>query len=444
MKCVVLVVIFLALLPAVHGQAVEVSVYPERTIAHADTTATLSITIGNNLGEDGAFTINARGDQLIWRNPAYILVHVPAGEEKTISEEFFMKNAKPGEYQFTYVIESFHTGDVGEGDFIIEVLPAFYLDSFSAQRIGERVDATLVLDSKDAQTAEVVFEVLDEVGDVIATVASEEAVDGVTTIETSVPLPLTHPGQYSVRASVEGEVAEIGFSIPVERSIHETRDVISTFWYDEVIITLTNTGNVPTTYTTQEVSIPGDLVTGLVTAPVGCSGSGPEQSCAYEVSVPPGETREIRYRTEFGPAIARVIMGMLIVVVLGTFTIVSYRKPRVQKKYRAGKKMTSIVLKVKNRTGTASNVVVRDWVSPLGKVVMEEFEAIRPVVRRSDAGTELVWKLGDMKAGDERLVSYKIKHMVAGNLRMPRATLRYKTKRGANKRIRSNTLSIRR
>jgi hypothetical protein len=100
------------------------------------------------------------------------------------------------------------------------------------------------------------------------------------------------------------------------------------------------------------------------------------------------------------------------------------------------------VLGVKYRFATTKNVIVRDWVSPLATVIMEEFEAVRPVVKRSDAGTELVWSLGDMKPREERLLSYKIRPVVYGNLKLARASMRYKNRKGERKRIHSNPVFI--
>jgi len=85
---------------------------------------------------------------------------------------------------------------------------------------------------------------------------------------------------------------------------------------------------------------------------------------------------------------------------------------------------------------------VRDWVSPLANVLHHEISMLKPLVRRSDAGTELIWKLGDIRPKETRIITYPIKGLVKGSLKMPRAYIRYNKPNGKLNRIFSKPLVI--
>ena len=67
---------------------------------------------------------------------------------------------------------------------------------------------------------------------------------------------------------------------------------------------------------------------------------------------------------------------------------------------------------------------------------------IKPLVRRSDAGTELIWKLGDIKPKETRIITYPIKALVSGNLKMPKAYIRFNKPNGKLRRLFSKPLII--
>ena len=86
--------------------------------------------------------------------------------------------------------------------------------------------------------------------------------------------------------------------------------------------------------------------------------------------------------------------------------------------------------------------MVRDWVSPLASVV-NQFDSVKPVIRKSDAGTELIWKLDKIDKKDDRILSYKIRTMINGEIKMPRAYIRYKNTKGEKGKVYSNPLLVR-
>jgi len=112
--------------------------------------------------------------------------------------------------------------------------------------------------------------------------------------------------------------------------------------------------------------------------------------------------------------------------------------PRIKKRHISSKGTThTIALEIKNPFSRKNlrNVIIRDWVSPLAKVIHQEFDSLKPIIRRTEAGTELIWKLGDLIGKEERIITYKLQSFVEGQLKMPRAYLRYRDDSGKGSKV---------
>jgi hypothetical protein len=82
-------------------------------------------------------------------------------------------------------------------------------------------------------------------------------------------------------------------------------------------------------------------------------------------------------------------------------------------------------------------------VSPLAQVLHEEIESTKPVIRRLEQGTELIWKLGEMKPREERILQYKVRSLVHGSLKMPGAHLKFTAGKGEKKiKLSSNGITL--
>ncbi len=110
----------------------------------------------------------------------------------------------------------------------------------------------------------------------------------------------------------------------------------------------------------------------------------------------------------------------------------------------AGGKEITISLNLRNRSRKViRDIVVRDHVSPLAAVV-KKFDTLVPNINRKVTGTELTWKIKELKPKEERVLTYKIRPSVdiLGQLRLPKAHALFKTKKGKRSRVLSKTVSI--
>jgi hypothetical protein len=141
-----------------------------------------------------------------------------------------------------------------------------------------------------------------------------------------------------------------------------------------------------------------------------------------------GATEEISYTVSRVPLVVGGIIVIFCVIALLGMGNVKVRTPRIKKRYvkKGGEHL--VILEVRGpTTKSLSNVLVKDRVSPLARV-KSEFEGPKPVVRESESGTDLIWRLGDLRPRSEIFLSYRIQPLIqAQQLKMPRAYLSYRT-----------------
>ena len=445
MKKVLALLVFLVSLPLVGAAPLEIAIDPSEATIHSDTYISFILTIKNNDPVAHDAIISVKGDKPWWQVPVNLLIPLPAAGEKKIAQDFYPVDAENGTYHFEVAIRFFDDPTIAASDLLsITILPDVFLTTLEAVREGEEVRAKVGVDSLGEREVEFSFDILNPSGQVITSLSTTEKIAGVTTIQKSISLPpKLPPGGYSLRVKMGDNLLTASFTVEEVRTLEKRTETISTHWYKETIITATNTGNVPQTFETEQTFASGDLITGLVTDPTSCVEANNRKKCTYSVTISPSETREIRYRKELWPVYAQTGAGALAIALVGVFTTAKYTKPKINKRYRKQRAGTSILLEVKNNfTKNTKNVIVRDWISPLAQVVMEEFGSVRPLVRRSDAGTELIWSLGDMRPREVRLLSYRVQPIVQGDLKLSRASLRYKSRGGEVKRVVSKPVFI--
>jgi hypothetical protein len=153
----------------------------------------------------------------------------------------------------------------------------------------------------------------------------------------------------------------------------------------------------------------------------------------------PGEERVLSY--EFR---VQNIIAVAVVIIAGVFFIFTYvYKLELIKRYKhvgsGAERETIISLDVRNGSSREmKDIYVRDFVPSIAKVV-ERFETLKPTVKKSEGGTELLWKLESLKPREERVITYRIKPVleVRGAINLPNASAFYYD----NKKKRHATLS---
>ena len=102
----------------------------------------------------------------------------------------------------------------------------------------------------------------------------------------------------------------------------------------------------------------------------------------------------------------------------------------------------SVNVRVRNNTGrNIDKTMVEDFVPGIATLI-NKFDSKSPDrVQKTDEGTRLVWEIGRMEPGEERILVYNLKPRirVEGSINLPEASIRYKVK---DKKFRENSHSV--
>lgn len=343
------------------------------------------------------------------------------------------KDAKPGTYQYTMIVEKIARNEKIEKTFSLTV----------KQRDKWAVTKNLKLSCVQCEDSLSLFTDVVNVGKnriddvkIVLTAPKKTQELTVGSLEAGESKSLTafidisglDPTSYTITAeTVSGSQSmdreQVGFAIPKEKTVNIERKEVVTPWSKSVELVATNTGNALTEYNVRS------QVTDTFWATVTYSQPPVSKGDIYTwlVKLGPGESTTITYTEFYWPAIiviAIIIIGILYVYFF--FTSISVSKKAVK---HGGD--ISVSMLVKNKGVTVDGVTIRD-VIPEDFILSGTFETLKPIVRKIGSGTEAIWRLGTIRRGEERLLHYKIKPrgIVTGEHSLPSAHLT--ARKGAN------------
>jgi len=429
---------------------VEVAIQPTEQSGQLYSVMKFNLTITNNQNFNDIFQIVVSGEHMEWEMPGLIAKNVPAQSSEETDIVFYPTGKSKGKFEFTVSVESLRNPNVKDSaKLIIEIPYDFKVKSFSSSYSDNSVNFNAIVQTDEQRTLQGAFGLKDSSGRTVGNVPFTETVNGEETITASfMPEEKLVAGTYTSSISVGNDIiVYYTFSIPPVRSISQKVEETSTGFSKEVTISITNEGNVIEKDYSFQQKTPLDPVTGMMTKPAGnCRDEQGVMVCNYLVGeIKPGATAQVSYTVSYWPAFNGYILLTVIVISLVLFSFMRVTTPRILKHHsRKGENSHNIFIQVKNPFFHKLNdVVVRDWVSPLAQVLHEEIESTKPVIRRLEEGTELIWKLGEMKPREERILQYKVRSLVHGSLKMPGAHLKFTAGKGEKKiKLSSNGITL--
>ena len=434
---VVLLAVFLFLTLVPPGMAaLEVSVTPATASAPPEGIASYDLIITNTGDAIDNVSVTMSGPHLEWfQSGSFLLAPVPAKGIFAAKVILYPVGMLFGRFPYTVNVDSYlNSSSRASASFALDVAYNGNEDllSVTAALRGDRIVLSFVAAAPRKAVLPITVKIRNA-AKIVGEFSIQEEVENIKTFEKTITLQKSLPvGTYVVEASLSGSSDKKTASLVVEpfRKVVTEEATIKGSWYDEVIITVTNTGNVQEEKYVLNYPVPADRLTGFVTATEGCVMAGTEKTCSFALPpLAPGETARVVYRIEYWPSLAGFAAGGVLLALVAGFGVVASTRPRIIKKaVRRKGDITHVMLEVHSpRLREARAVMVRDFVSPMAEVQYREFESLKPVIRKTEAGTELIWKLGDMKAREQRILSYKVKPLVEGQLKMPRAYVKYST-----------------
>jgi hypothetical protein len=260
------------------------------------------------------------------------------------------------------------------------------------------------------------------------------------------------PGGYEVEAVLKNKLNKIldkdsiTFNIETLHKIDEEKKTENSILFSTVTIKILNNGNVVESNLEVTESLP--LISKYFFYPEiePVSEEEKENRIVYKWLIhdlKPDEIKAITYQLRFTNVV--LISCLLIIVVV--WVVWLFFRPTIRKTYMgllARENQISISLHLKNKSRKLlKNVQIVDFVPPLAAVV-KKFDTLEPNIKTKTTGTELTWKIKELKPKEERVLTYKIKPVIdiIGKLRLPKAHLIYKTKKGKRRRVLSKTMTM--
>jgi len=162
-------------------------------------------------------------------------------------------------------------------------------------------------------------------------------------------------------------------------------------------------------------------------------------------SLEPGQEVQIKYEIRF----FSIWFSGLLLIILIFFAFTYVYRPTIKKTARAvghlkrGKEI-SVLLELKNSTiHEIKTLVITDSIPPIVQLD-QTFETIKPTTKKTEAGTELTWKIKSLQPLEERVLTYRIKPVVdvIGSIKLPSATVSYVDNKKQKKTASSHSVEI--
>jgi len=416
-----------------YSKPVNVYITPERAKTFIDSYIKFRLVIENTESVEDDIVLSVKGSHLEWLNLESYYFRIYGKEKKTLDVGVYPK--KKGIYNYYVDVISRRSGTIDTVTFTVEVIEneSIAFEGLSVKREDNTVIATAKIESNKEKNLTIDFEMTGPEGEIIDRTKKSISVIGSQEFTAELSLPeRPMAGNYEVTVKVEelDAIRSVSFAIPPVRKVERTVAKKGNVFYEEFTITVENKGNVKEeeyivrqpVYTDKFLYIP----VFLTSEPKIVKEAG---GVVYEWvlrDLKQGEKVVIRYRIDYWPYYLFLVVIAIVVILLSIYIYHHLSMPSIKKSYRKHGKDLLILIEIKGSwIKNFENVLVKDRVSPLAKVV-KEFDTPKPVIRVSDSGTELAWKLTELKARDEMIYYYRIKPLIEASLKMPSAYLRFK------------------
>jgi hypothetical protein len=147
----------------------------------------------------------------------------------------------------------------------------------------------------------------------------------------------------------------------------------------------------------------------------------------WSFNVKPGEEVAISYKTRYWPPL--VVLSVIIIGILLIKRL--YTGLNFTKQVRRTEEGVKIHIEIENRSNhKVDELKVTDFIPDIASVE-ENFPMAKPVIRKTNNGTRLIWEIESMEPGEQRVFEYVIKPLVEveGGVTLPEAELEIEDQR---------------
>jgi hypothetical protein len=431
MKKILFLASFISLLFFLNSaQAVTLDVSPSVGETSVNEQAWYTIHVSNDNYYTDGYVITVLGPHLEWLNLESYYVTVQPSETRNVKVYFYpsLENS----YDFEVLVYSRNNENERASKIItLKVAPEKELKivEFTSQKVGSDLQISMKITAKEKRTITIPLEILDSNENRVQYSEMTEVIEGTKEIKKTVPVGDLLAGNYYVRTVIpQFDVkSETSFYIQPVHNVLTKRETVSTPFGQEVVITVTNEGNTIEDYNVKD-TVQTNQYVDFGNNPTNAYVEGSNVNYNWKLEgLAVGKSVTVRYNINRLPMLVGAFIMVFCLVALLGMGVVKVRTPNIKKRHVRKRNEHTIVLQIKGPVASGiKGVIVKDWVSPLGRVI-PEFGGPKPVVRESETGTELIWSLGDLRPRSEIYLSYRIQPLIEAQLKMPRATLSYRT-----------------
>jgi len=456
--------VFMLLFISVRAEDILIT-SPEKSVTvYAGKTNTLDVLVKNNRGVTDTFYFSLWGGPSVWTTLDVPWVSLDADKTTDVTLKIEPpRDAEIGTHVLTFSVLSLNS-DVSESkDIYLDVLRGsdIFITDIELEKQTFKPGDTIImkpilsnLNKNDALEALVSTRILKD--DLVV-----QKFDESIKIEPRTSKKLTYsfevkninePGDYEIKVVAKNELNKIlderktTFKIETIHKIDEEKETKNSVLYSDAVIRITNNGNSieKNFYVTE--SMPAISKNFFYPEIEPASEEEKENRIIYEWLIDelkPGQTITIRYQLRF----TSVVVTACILIIAVIWIVWLFFKPMIKKDYiglLTGSQEITVSLTLKNKSRkTIKNVIIKDIVPPLASVI-KKFGTLEPKIVRKAKGTELTWKIKQIRPKEERVITYKIRPVIeiTGGFKLPKAFFTFETKTGKRKRILSKTITI--
>jgi hypothetical protein len=213
----------------------------------------------------------------------------------------------------------------------------------------------------------------------------------------------SQPGKYTadVQLYIDGKLADQVtelYNVPVYHQLDMNRDILHTPIGAFVTLKAINNGN-----SVDKAVFDDSVESEWWVSYLGPSPESTGESWTWFATLLPNQEGEVSYVLLYWP------VPILVVLLIGgaVFSFLHLTGVNIDKGIFKSGDEVKVSLRVKNRGGVLEGAVVRDVV-PNSFIIPKDFGTLKPIIRKTARGTELLWRVGNMHAGEERIVNYVI------------------------------------
>ncbi|NOX71284.1 MAG: hypothetical protein GXO64_01110 [Candidatus Micrarchaeota archaeon] len=419
--------------------------------------ATFNFTIKNNMNRMTDIVILVKGGNLGWVTLDKYFFFLPQLSEKDVNLNVYPQDN--GTHSYTLIAQSASFPDIHASvDVIVDAVGnkkeilkkeenVIGIVSLSAKVQSGQIIVNSKISKTGNETANVDVYLKDRNGKIISTITKTIEGSGNHDIFASFPATDILAGRYDIELLVRKFMISKRTSvvIPVIEDIRKEKKITHGLFFETITISVENDGNVIEDDYTLNAHVPAMHYVTWSVPPVSQYISEDMITSSWTFgSLRPKDKIIVSYTIHYWYFMLKLIIAVLIVIAAIGIVYMKLSKPSISKKYvKKGHNTYLVILEVKGSFFTRlRNVLVKDALSPLTKLD-GKIEGVAPVIRKDHDKTELLWRVGTLKRGDERIFSYSIKPVVEAHIKLPRAMMRYKkTEEGEKLRVYSAEIEL--